>query len=233
MKKRIISLLLALVMCGSLVGTAYATESDADNKISTTPPSSKEFVYESHDVELSDENEYRFVDPALVTKSASKSASSSDYLYSYYTYVSHRITAHDSLPRTGDVFLLSVARGQTKTVSSTKRTSATISFSGTANADLKNAIAAKVGANASYAITVSVTSSQSFSFPDGYPGNSASFYLACGFDKYEFTYYRYDVYTGDGLGGGMGVGNHAVYAGTFTPSAHIPKKVVYVTTSTY
>lgn len=237
--KKFVTMLLIVTLCVMAVLPTFASaveepaEQAAPNAnipIGTMGLPENAVIYESAEVEFTDADKYVFIDPELVGANASATLSSNGtggYLYSYYSHVSHNITAYNSKPSVNPKFLISVARGQTVSITQTVTSSATIGFIGTVEAKLKAAIAEKVGANSSYSMSFSVTKNTEFTFPSGASGNSASFYLACGFDRYSFVYDRYDVYLGDGTGGGMGAGTKTVYSGRVTSSADIPKKVVY------
>lgn len=233
MKKRLLSLVLALATCLSLCTTVFA---DSDEAAGEHHLEEAEFAatYESFDVEMSDEDIYTFVDPALAAENVAVGrAGSSDYMYSYYKYATHELLEYDSIPLYGKVFLISVARGQTITPEETKTTSAGIGFSGSYSLSLKKALAGKLDANSKFEVTVKVAKKESFTFPSDKQGNSANFYLAVGFDLIKYTYERYDVYRGDGLGGGMGMGNQTYRIGFEDITAHTPKKVIYSITKTY
>lgn len=231
MKKRMISLVLALAMCLSLCTTVFATDTEVEDTPFILSDADGFATYESYDVEMTDQDEYVFVDPDLVTPKTR--ASGDTYLYSYYKYVSHVIKRYDIRPAQNGIFLVSVARGQTKSTTKTVRNTGIIGFKADASVDFKKAIASKVGANAQYELSVSVTTKEEFTFPAGESGNSASFYLGIGYDEVAYIYDIYDVYLGSGTGGGTGTGNYAKIRATVGTTIDLPKKVVYSRTASY
>lgn len=61
-------------------------------------------------------------------------------------------------------------------------------------------------------------------------GNTASFYIATGFDLNRYYYKKYDVYQGSSAGLGAGLRQELV--GTEAVLAHVPHRVDYSVTST-
>lgn len=231
MKKRMTSLVLALAMCLSLCTTVFAADTEAEDTPLILSDADDIATYESYDVEMTDQDEYVFVDSDLVTPITR--AGGDTYLYSYYKYVRHVIKRYDITPAQNGVFLVSVARGQTKSTTKTVKNTGIIGFKADASVDFRKAISSKLGANAQYELTVSVTTEEKFTFPAGEPGNSASFYLGIGYDEVTYTYDIYDVYLGSGSGGGMGTGNYTKNRATVGTTIDSPKKVVYSRTASY
>lgn len=231
MKKRMISLVLALAMCLSLCATVFATDTETEDTPFVLSDADDIITYESYAVEMTDQDEYAFVDPDLATPKTR--ASGDTYLYSYYKYVSHTIKNYDIAPVQNGVFLVSVARGQTKSTTKKVTNTGTIGYEADASVDLRKAISAKIGANASHEVTVSVTTKEEFTFPAGASGNSVSFYLGIGYDEVAYIYEIYDVYLGSGVGGGLGAGNYSKIRGTVGTTIDSPKKVVYSRTASY
>ena len=231
MKKRMTYLVLALAMCLSLCTTVFATDTETEDTPFILSDADDIITYESYDVEMTDQDEYVFVDPDLVTPKTR--ASGDTYLYSYYKYVSHTIRKYDISPAQNGIFLVSVARGQTKSTTKTVKNTGTIGFKADASVDFRKAISAKLVANANHEVTVSVTTKEEFTYPVGESGNSVSFYLGIGYDEVAYIYDIYDVYLGSGVGGGMGAGNYSKIRATVGTTINSPKKVVYSRTAHY
>ena len=64
----------------------------------------------------------------------------------------------------------------------------------------------------------------------GLPENTASFYIATGFDLNRCYYKKYDVYQGSSAGLGAGLRQELV--GTEAVLAHVPNRVEYSVSST-
>lgn len=218
MKKKLLSLLLALAMCLSLSVPAFAVEN--------TPPLELEAA-STATLPESDENIYYFIDPAL---ESANTRSGSDYLYSYYSFVQNTPHTWNSSPEINHKFIISVANGKTATTTATVTTSGSIKFSSNVETEIKEAIRIREGANVSFVISFSVSRGTTYTFPAGETGNSVSFYIATGFDKFNYTYARYDVYQGET--GGLGVGLEHRFMGNVSRLAEIPKKVSYSVVNT-
>lgn len=218
MKKKFLSLLLALVMCLSLSVPVFAVENS---------PSSELEVASTATLPESDENTYYFIDPAL---ESANTRAGSDYLYSYYSLVSQTMIDDYSSPEINTVFITSVAKGYTVKIKEAVTTSGAIKFSANVESDIKQAIRTRVGANASFVLSFTVEKDREFTFPEGEPGNTASFYTSTGFDEYRFIYARYDVYQGQT--GGMGVGLEHRFIENVDRIAEIPKEVIFSRTHT-
>lgn len=213
MKKKFLSLLLALAMCLSLSVPAFAVENspspELESASTTTLPES-------------DKNTYYFIDPAL---ESAKTRAGSDYLYSYYSHVSNTITQYNSSDPINHVFIGSVANGETLITERKFTTSGQISFSAGVEADIKEAIRIREGADASFFMSFTVAIGTVFEFPSNVTGNGVSFYTSTWFDRYLYTYARYDVYQGQT--GGLGVGLEHRFMGNVSRSAEIPKEYRY------
>lgn len=225
-KKLLILLLVALISVTTVTPSmAYAkvTVADEEQEIPYHVLPDNVVSYQSIDpIITADAEPVRFTDPELAATS-----SSSGYMYSYYKYVSHIINKYDSRDTINPVFLLSVARGQTLSVTKTVKTSGSIEFRAGISTGIKDLIAEKVNASSKYVCTFSVKKTEEFTFPEGATGNTVSFYMAIGYDETKFTVDRYDVYMKDETIGGLGISYEHRYYGRFTKTADIPKKVIY------
>lgn len=213
MKKKLLSLLLALAMCLSLSVPAFAAESSPSHELEVTS---------TVNLPESNENTYYFIDPAL---ESANTRAGSDYLYSYYSFVRNTITEYNSSSPINHVFIGSVANGESLTIIREFTTSGQISFSSGVEAAIKEAIRTREGANASFSMTFTVAIGTTFSFPNNATGNSVSFYTSTGFDMYLYTYARYDVYQGQT--GGLGVGLEHRFVENVSRSAEIPREYRY------
>lgn len=227
MKKRIITILMAIIFCAIAIAptAVYAVEEPSlgDEYVQGDIRPEDCMTYESFEGEIvADDVVSKFVDPELASDSQA-----SGYVYSYYRVASSRIVKYDSKSIINSKFLLSVARGQTEEITTRVTTTGAIAFSASVEAKMKEAIGAKVGANSKYSITVSVEKKTSFTFPQNATGNYVSFYVGVGFDEHEFRLQRYDVYQKSQGSAGLGTGFEHRKAGIFVRDAHIPKKVVY------
>lgn len=184
-------------------------------------------TYEAFDTPMTDVPEYRFVDPE---KANQATRAGSGYLYSKYVYDSHKTVTYNSKGVINDQFIISVAKGQTVQTTRAVTTTGTIGFTGTPSTALKNALKNTTGANASFGVSFTVEKSTKYAFPEGASGNTASFYIATGFDLNRYYYKKYDVYQGSSAGLGAGLRQELV--GTEAVLAHVPHRVDYSVTST-
>lgn len=170
---------------------------------------------------------YRFVDPEKASQAA---RTGSRYLYSEYVYDSYKVVTYNSRSLTDNQFVISAARGQTVATKVSVTSRGAIGFTGSPSSALKNALKDTTGANASFGISFTVEKSTRYTFPEGESGNTASFYIATGFDQIRYYYKKYDVYQGSSAG--LGVGLRRELVGTEAVLAHIPHRVDYSITST-
>ena len=184
-------------------------------------------TYEAFDTPMTDVPEYRFVDPE---KANQATRAGSGYLYSKYVYDSHKTVTHNSKSVINDKFIISVAKGEVVKTTYSVTTTGTIGFTGTPSTALKNALKNTTGANASFGVSFTVEKSTKYAFPEGASGNTASFYIATGFDLNSYYYKKYDVYQGSSAGLGAGLRQELV--GTEAVLAHVPHRVDYSVTST-
>ena len=226
MKKRALTLLLALVMCLSLSLCTVAMAAEPARAITESPG----IIRLSDGTQLvSTKTQYFFIDSKLMNQ---QTRSNSGYLYSYYKYVTRKNETLDSLPYERETLIASLAAGTELFVDYTFTNSGSITFKGSLEYDLKQAVSAAVEGSTSYTVTVTEQISRTFKNYDSL-GRTAEFYAAVGYNLVKFTFEKIDVYIGDGAGGGLGVGRKEVSAGTLYPLAHIPKYYEFRVFSTY
>lgn len=230
MKKRALTLFLALVMCLSLCTPAMAEEK---NQQTVAQEAIRATAVEPGVVQLSNgtqlvstDNCYYFVDESLRSPSARSGSRTGTYLYSYYSHVSDVIVTYNSKDYINSRLYLSLPAGSERTITKTLSITGTLQFTASVNSDLKQAIAGKLGATSSFSLDASLAVSETFKNYDS-AGRTLEFYYATGFNLYGFTYKRYDVYLGDGGSSGLGTGNETVYNGTIYTEVHVPKVYRY------
>jgi len=225
--RKIISLVLVLAMSFAISVPAFAANTDNLTFNEVVVGSPKENVgatltFIDHSLSknrqaLSVASKYNIVVPMAEPHE--------EYDHSYYTYDHRAISSYNVGPRINDVFLISVARGNTKTLSSTKTISGTISFTGSVDAKIKSVVSIGVGLTASGTYTKTWSTTQQFSGPSA-PYNSRDYYGAINFDLYSCYVIRYDVYRQ--YNGSAYTGNRTYNRGITTVSGvKVPKAVEY------
>jgi len=115
------------------------------------------------------------------------------YDHTEYVYNYSAITAYDVGPRNSDKFLLSVARGATKSLTNSVDVSGTLTVSGSVEAKVVDVI--KLGLTDSVSGTLKFTWSTTREFvgPEA-PYNSRSYYAAINYDQYTSYVTKTDYY---------------------------------------
>lgn len=191
MKKRFMSMLLAMTMVLGTGSPSYATGFDSEsNDLSVVA------VYTPDEVLGA---KVTFIDSTLINNDSGSSPLgiiSEEYDHSYYVYDHRAISQHDVGPRENEVFIISVAAGATKTLERTKTVSGTIKFdaSGTIPSALKKVINIGLGLSASGTYTYSWKVGETFSGPTEPGYNTISYYGAINYDLFSCYVQRYDVY---------------------------------------
>ncbi|MCX7904160.1 MAG: hypothetical protein N2486_06580 [Caloramator sp.] len=117
------------------------------------------------------------------------------YDHSYYETYSYSITGYSVGPRCNDKFLLSVAKGQTKTITSDISVSGTVTYGGSVGAEIKKCINLSLQGNVSGTFSYTYSKSTLYSGPpEGSQYNCRNYYGAINYDQYSFTLKKYDVY---------------------------------------
>ncbi|TPG67981.1 hypothetical protein EEL31_05015 [Brevibacillus laterosporus] len=118
-----------------------------------------------------------------------------EYSHSYYAFDSGTITKYNSLSRTADKFLISVARGQTVRLGKTVSVTGSVQINSSVSGDLFKVISLGLNCTASGSYTGTFTSDLTFGGP---PENSKyrtrDYYGAIGYDRYTVKIKKYDVY---------------------------------------
>ncbi|SNX53256.1 hypothetical protein [Thermoanaerobacterium sp. RBIITD] len=147
------------------------------------------------------------------------------YDHSYYYYDHSAIYAYNVGPRCNDIFLISVARGTTKTLTTTKTVSGTIVFTTSVEAGIQDVVKAGFGLTSSGTYTYTWSLTQQFTGPPA-PYNSRDYYGAINYDLYSVYVKRYDVYRV--YNGNAMTGYNTYYQGLTTVNGvKIPKAVQY------
>lgn len=115
------------------------------------------------------------------------------YDHTEYIYCYSSITSYDVGPRNSDKFLLSVARGETKSLSKAVDVSGTLSFSGSVEANVAEVIKLGLTSNVSGTIKFTWSTNRVFEGPKA-PYNSRSYYAAINYDQYTSLVKRIDFY---------------------------------------
>ncbi len=171
-----------------------------------------------------------FVDESLINNNGVISpygATHEEYSHSYYVYSHKTISANSVGPRHNDVFLISVARDASASLTQRKEVSGTVTFEQSVELDIENVI--KLGATGSRSgtITGSWEIGRVFNGPTDPKYNSNSFYGAINYDLATCYVKRYDVYKL--YSGTAYVNDVTYYIGLKAVSnVKIPKAVEYV-----
>lgn len=137
----------------------------------------------------------RFIDETLKDKVSIQGVIHEEYDYSYYVFDHYAISAYSVGPRCNDIFLISVAKGATKTLTQKKEVSATVTFGQSLEVGLENVIKLGVTGNQSGTVTGSWEVGLQFTGPsESSSYNSYSYYGAVNYDRYTCYVKRYDVY---------------------------------------
>ena len=111
-----------------------------------------------------------------------------DYVYNYSA-----ISSYDVGPRNNDKFLLSVARGSTKSLTSAVDVSGTVSVSGNVEGKIAEVIKLGMTSSVSGTLKFTWTTNRVFIGPDA-PYNSRSYYGAINYDNYTCYVTKVDYY---------------------------------------
>ncbi|WP_189018461.1 hypothetical protein [Paenibacillus marchantiophytorum] len=146
------------------------------------------------------------------------------YDHSYYVVDSNNITSYNCGPIDSQKFLISVATGQTKTLSSSTTVSGTVTYSSSASVEIRNLI------NLSLTSSISGTISYTWGTSDQYTGPNSpylhrDYYGANQYDEYGNKVHRYDVYRI--YNGSIFMYNETRDAGVTTYYAKKPKQITY------
>ena len=205
--KKIFLCLFSLVLFFSV---ATSVSASAETPIKVKSENEDITIVEVHDVQGIPNASVDFIDLAKVKEGPRvvKTNGSDDigtlgviterYTHSTYTYSHHTISAYDVGPRSNDKFLLSVANGQTRSLTHSVNISGTVSFEATASAKVKSVINLGLTGSASGTMGYTYTTSTGYTGPSS-PYTNRDYYGAIQFDRYS-TYVKvtdhYDVYNG-------------------------------------
>ncbi|WP_156319844.1 hypothetical protein [Bacillus sp. FJAT-18017] len=148
-------------------------------------------------------------------------------VYSHSTYVwdSSTITEYNSGPRTNDKFLVSVALGQTKTLSQSLNISGTVTYSATVSGDIAKVINVGLTGSASGTIGYTYNTTTQYSGPSS-PYNTRDYYGAIQFDTHSTKVKKYNYYKT--YNGSIYTGLVSYYAGIITTdNVKKPKAITY------
>ena len=171
-----------------------------------------------------------FIDEELVDNNEIKpyGAIQPQYSHSYYTYYYKTVSSYNVGPRHNDLFLISVARGETHELGETKTISGSIVFEGTVETKIKQAINIGLGLTASGTYSKTFASTTTYTLSDSASCNSRSFYSAIDYDLTTVYVKRYDVYNNVDQSTGAITGTETVYHSTIaTSNIKVPKVVNY------
>lgn len=233
MKKLLISLLsLVLFFSVATSGSALAT-----NTINDKSETGDITIVEEHESQGNPNATVEFIDltkvkegPRVVKSNGTDDVGTlgviwEQYTHSTYTYSHHAISAYNVGPLSNNKFLISVATGQTKTMSQSVGISGTVSYEATISGGLKDVINAGLTGSASGTISYTYNTSTSYSGPS-LPYTTRDYYGGIEYDKYT-TYVNkrnhYDVYNGT-----IKTGTVSYDAGTVTTTGvKKPKAITY------
>lgn len=147
------------------------------------------------------------------------------YSHSTYYFYSKTITGYSVGPLNNQTFLLSVARGSTKTLSHSITVSGTVSYSATLNAGLSKVINLGLTGNASGTVSYTYNTTTEYKGPSA-PYNSRDYYSGVNFDNYSTEVKKYNVY--NTYNGSIKTGTVTYYAGIVTTkNVKKPKVITY------
>lgn len=147
------------------------------------------------------------------------------YAYSYYTVGSKTIQKYNAGPQTNNTFLISLARGEQKTLDHEIEIYGSVSYSSTVSADIKKLINVELVNSVTGSVTFKYKTSTSYKGPEA-PYNSRDYYGAVQFDLYSIAVKKYNVYYE--YNGVIRVGSYIKYAGTsYVNQIKSPKKISY------
>lgn len=233
MKKLLISLLsLALFF-----SVATSVSASATNTINDKSKYGDITIVEEHESQGIPNASVEFIDLAKVKEGPRvvKSNGTDDvgtlgviterYTHSTYTYSHQAISAYNVGPLSYNKFLISVATGQSKTLSHNVDISGTIAYEGTVSGSIKNVINLGLTGSASGTISYTYNTTTSYSGPS-LPYNSRDYYGAIQYDRYT-TYVNkrdyYDIYNGS-----IKTGTTSYAAGQVTTTGvKKPKAITY------
>ena len=192
MQKRFWCFIFATVLCSNMLTPSFAV--DKQSPVSEAINNYHEECDFVPDIKTGDI--LPFVDPSLqgVSKTIQPHGEiTEEYDHSYYTIKTYAITAYDVGPREKDVFLISIARGETDSLKNSVTLTATASFNASVSATAKQVICGELGLTASGGFSTTWEIGRTFIGPDA-PYNSRTYYGAINYDRYSFTLKRYDIY---------------------------------------
>lgn len=188
--------------------------------------------------ESSEPAKIEFVDKKLENNKKSKSFSTQGEIYevydhSYYVYGSQTLRQYDVGPMTNQTFLISVAKGETLTLSNSVTVSGTVSYSYSVEAGIKSVINTQWTGSASGTISKTWGTTETYTGPsETSPYNSRNYYSAAQYDLYNVTVKKYDVYKV--YNGGIYYGTQTYYVGSQTVNdVKKPKIIKYSIDTNY
>lgn len=163
------------------------------------------------------------------------------YHSSSYTPVTNRVIQYDYTGITDHYFLISVAKGSTKSMTSSVTRSSTVEVSATVSLTTPLVDAINVSLTSSYSGTVSRTYSTTTVYsgpPESSPYNSRNYYAGVVYDLYEVTVNRTDYYTRytDQYSNGVLINSYSTdftQQGTEYHQAQKPKHITYSVDTNY
>ncbi len=171
----------------------------------------------------------KFYDPTLLKEKSSSISPMGviheEYDHSYFSFDHSAISSYNVGPRSNDIFLLSVARGQTLTLSYSKTISGSVEFSMNFSAPLKEVINIGLVGKASGTYSYTYNTTDQYVGPSA-PYNSRDYYGAINYDLYTCYVNQYNVYRV--YNGNTVVGYETYYQGILPVSdVKGPKAVLY------
>jgi hypothetical protein len=230
MKKWLVVFFSMLLILSSFVGGVSAK--NKDQKEEDGPIT----IIEEHEVEGNPNATVEFIDhekakegkkikPPAEGEIGALGAIYEVYTHSTYEYDSGTITTYNAGPISNQKFLLSVALGQTKTLSHSVGISGTVTYSATISGDLAKVINLGLTSSASGTISYTYNTTTSYSGPSA-PYNTRDYYGAIQFDEYSTKVRKYNHY--DTYNGSIKTGSVRYYAGLVTTSrVKKPKAITY------
>ena len=197
-------------------------------------------IVEEHEVEGDSNASVDFIDPVKAREARTLSPTpsgpqpigtygvySEKYSHSTYTYNGSTINSYNVGPISSQAHLISVAKGQTKTLSSSTSISGTVSYAVTVEASLAKVINLGLTGSATGSISYTYSTSTTYTGPPSTSAyNTRDYYKAIQFDNHKTTVKKYNVY--NTYNGSIKTGTVTYYAGLVTTdNVKKPKAITY------
>ncbi|MCT4563420.1 MAG: hypothetical protein N4A68_03695 [Maledivibacter sp.] len=182
-KRKFLSLITVMLLILSMTATCFAGEKNFN--VST---------YKEFKAQYNPNAKIKFIDESLKNSSVkTRGVITEVYDHSYYTVGEKDLREVDCDTYQNKKFLISVARGSTKTLSSSKSVSGTVSVSG--STEIKSVIKLSLTGSVSGTVSKTWNRGETFSGPsESSSCNTRYFYGCVNYDLYNIEVKKWDVY---------------------------------------